>query len=257
MGAQGELLELEEVVRILQKQVGRAGTQAEWARQNQVNPHDLSSAVRSKRPPTKDILRALNLRKAFGYKALSAQRHELLRVEDVARLIRQQVANAGGQTEWAERLKQALGTTSGAFVDASLYQLQAAAQLPGSGISEIAVNAALAMIEAAAPKDEIEGALAVQMACTHTAAMAVISRLGNGYPGEGRVAAFGSAAARLLRAYTCEVELLRRLRHGGRQYVRVEHVHVNDGAQAVIGNVGAPTGSVAARKAVRAEMGGA
>ena len=78
---------------------------------------------------------------------------------------------------WRDRLKQALGTTSDAFVDASLYQLQAAAQLPGSGISEIAVNAALAMIEAAAPKDEIEGALAVQMACTHTAAMAVISRL--------------------------------------------------------------------------------
>ena len=47
------------------------------------------------------------------------------------------------------------------------------------------------------------------------------------------------------------------LRHGGRQYVPVEHVYVNDGAQAVIGNVGAPTGSVAARKAVRAEMGGA
>ena len=88
---------------------------------------------------------------------------------------------------WWSRLKQALGTTSGAFVDASLFQLQAAAQLPGSGISEIAVNAALAMIEAAAPKDEIEGALAVQMACTHTAAMAVISRLGNGYPGESGV----------------------------------------------------------------------
>ena len=30
---------------------------------------------------------------------------------------------------------------------------------------------------------------------------------------------------------------LRRLRNGGQQYVRVEHVHVNDGGQAVIGNV--------------------
>jgi hypothetical protein len=36
-------------------------------------------------------------------------------------------------------------------------------------ISEIAVNSALALIEAVAPKDEIEGALAIQMACTHTA----------------------------------------------------------------------------------------
>jgi hypothetical protein len=58
------------------------------------------------------------------------------------------------RADWWNRLKLALGTTSDAFVDASLYQLQAAAQLPGSGISEIAVNAALAMIEAAAPKDE-------------------------------------------------------------------------------------------------------
>jgi hypothetical protein len=30
---------------------------------------------------------------------------------------------------------------------------------------------------------------------------------------------------------------LRRLRNGGQQFVRVEHVHVNDCGQAVIGNV--------------------
>jgi hypothetical protein len=33
------------------------------------------------------------------------------------------------------------------------------------------------------------------------------------------------------------LEVLRRLRNGGQQYVRVEHVHVNDGGQAVVGNV--------------------
>jgi hypothetical protein len=47
----------------------------------------------------------------------------------------------------------------------------------------------------------------------------------------------GSAAARLMRAYATQVEVLRRLRNGCQQYVRVEHVHVGDGAQAVIGNV--------------------
>ena len=46
-----------------------------------------------------------------------------------------------------------------------------------------------------------------------------------------------SAAARLLRAYATQVEALRRLRHGGSQTMRVEHVHVNDGGQALIGNV--------------------
>jgi hypothetical protein len=95
----------------------------------------------------------------------------------------------GETTAWWDRLKRALGTTSSAFVNASLLQVQAAARLPFSGISETALNAALAMIEAAAPKDEIEGALAVQMACTHTATMAVLARLGGGHGSEQRVAA--------------------------------------------------------------------
>jgi hypothetical protein len=87
------------------------------------------------------------------------------------------------------------------------------------------------------PKDEIEGALAVQMACTHTAAMAVLAKLEGAFTSEQRVIAFGSAAARLMRAFATQVEVLRRLRNGGQQFVRVEHVHVNDGGQAVIGNV--------------------
>jgi hypothetical protein len=97
--------------------------------------------------------------------------------------------------------------------------------------------AAFAMIEAAAPKDEIEAALAVQMACTHTAAMAVLAKMNVAFGTEQRVAAFGSAAARLMRAFATQVEILRRLRNGGQQFVRVEHVHVNGGGQAVIGNV--------------------
>ena len=46
-----------------------------------------------------------------------------------------------------------------------------------------------------------------------------------------------SAAGRLLRAYAPQVEALRRLRNGNSQTVRVEHVHVNEGGQALIGNV--------------------
>ena len=142
----------------------------------------------------------------------------------------------GDSENWWQRLKNALGTTSSDFVSASLLQVQAAARSPFGTTSETAMNAALAMISAAAPKNEIEGAFAVQMACTHTAAMAVlanIDRLGT----ERRIAVFASAASRLLRAYAMQMEVFRRLRNGGQQYVRVEHVHVNDGGQAIIGNV--------------------
>jgi hypothetical protein len=143
----------------------------------------------------------------------------------------------GQAREWWQRLKRAFGTASSAFVDASLVQLIAAARLPGSGISEIAVNASLAFIEGAEPQDEVESALVIQMACTHSAAMAVLGTLGGAHGGERNIVAKASAAARLLRAYAAQVEALRRLRNGGSQFVRVEHVYVNEGGQAVIGNV--------------------
>jgi hypothetical protein len=138
---------------------------------------------------------------------------------------------------WEARLNDALGTLSPDFVRASLLQIQSAARSPYGTISETAINAALAMVEAAAPRDEIEGALAIQMACTHTAAMSVLSKMDSGFGTERRIAAFGSTAARLMRTFTMQVEVLRRLRHGGHQFVRVEHIHIGDGGQALIGNV--------------------
>jgi hypothetical protein len=69
------------------------------------------------------------------------------------------------------------------------------------------------------------------MACTHAAAMSVLARFAGGGGTERRVVALGSAAARLSRAYSAQVEVFRRLRHGGQQLVRVEHVHINEGGQ--------------------------
>jgi hypothetical protein len=79
--------------------------------------------------------------------------------------------------------------------------------------------------------------LALQMACIHIAAMAILSRLEGGSDTERRTKLFGTAAARLLRTYVAQVEAFRRLRQGGSQFMRVEHVHVNQGGQALIGNV--------------------
>jgi hypothetical protein len=114
----------------------------------------------------------------------------------------------GDGRDWWPRLNKALGTTSSDFVNASLFQIQSASRSPWGGISELAMNAALAMIEAAAPRDEVEAALAVQMACTHTAVMAVLAKLDVAFATERRIAAFGSAAARLMRAYAMQVEVL-------------------------------------------------
>lgn len=138
---------------------------------------------------------------------------------------------------WWERLKRALGTTSSDFINATLVQIQNASRLPSGGISETSVNAVLAFIEGAAPKDEVEAPLAIQMACTHAVSMAVLARLGGAFGSDRHMGTMAAAAARLLRAFATQVETLRRLRNGGSQLVRVEHVHLGDSAQAIIGNV--------------------
>ena len=138
---------------------------------------------------------------------------------------------------WWERLKAALGTTSSDFVNATLVQIQNASRMPSGGISEISVNAVLAFIEAAEPKNEIEAALAIQMACTHAVAMAVLSRAGGAYIGTRNVATMAAAGARLMSAFASHVETMRRLRSGGTQIIRVERIEVSDNAQAIIGNI--------------------
>ncbi|MBR1255182.1 hypothetical protein JQ634_15905 [Bradyrhizobium sp. AUGA SZCCT0240] len=143
---------------------------------------------------------------------------------------------SGDGAQWWARLKAALGTSSSDFVNATLLQLQSAARLPNSGISEIAINAALSFIESAKPQTEVEAALVVQMACSHAAAMAVLSRIGGAHGGDRHVASMAAAASRLLRAYALQLETLRRWRNGASQYMRIEHIHIEPDAQAVIGN---------------------
>jgi len=75
------------------------------------------------------------------------------------------------------------------------------------------------------------------MACTHAVTMAVMAGLGGAFGGDRNTAMKAAAAARLLKAFAAQVETLRRLKYGGSQVVRVEHVHVHEGAQALIGNV--------------------
>lgn len=141
--------------------------------------------------------------------------------------------------EWGSRLKRALGSNSGDFVSATLFQIQIACRLPFEGTSETAVNAVLATIEGAQPRNEIEAISAIQLACAHAATMALLNSLRQT---SGRhVAPLASAAAQLIKASAIQSEQLRKLKGGQSQYVRVEHVHVNDGGQAVIGNVATGT----------------
>jgi hypothetical protein len=138
---------------------------------------------------------------------------------------------------WRNQLKAALGTASDAFVDMALHHLERAARMPSDGPSDMSINGALAIIAAFAPKNEMEAALAVQAACTHMVAMVMMARIGGGHGTDRRLPGLASASAKLLCAYCTQVETYRRLRGGGDQNIRVEHVHVHEGGQAIVGVV--------------------
>ena len=74
------------------------------------------------------------------------------------------------------------------------------------------------------------------MACTHAVTKTVLSRLGGGGPIR-NTALMIAPAAKLMKAFASQAEVLRRAKKRRFSVVRVAHVQVNGGGQAVIGNV--------------------
>lgn len=94
---------------------------------------------------------------------------------------------------------------------------------------------ALAIVAQIAPQDGIEAMLATQMAAVHITAMRE-SRLLAGAETIPQLDAHEKAFNKLMRTFTAQMEALRKHRHGGKQTVTVQHVNVEDGGQAIVGN---------------------
>ncbi|MEO6013925.1 MAG: hypothetical protein ABIQ30_10125 [Devosia sp.] len=98
------------------------------------------------------------------------------------------------------------------------------------------LNAHLSTVRAIAPRDEVETLLACQMAAVHVITMGAAASLIQG--AKGPVADLKIAQLnKLSRTFTTQIEALKRYRSKGDQRVVVEHVHVHEGGQAVVGNV--------------------
>jgi len=100
-----------------------------------------------------------------------------------------------------------------------------------------AANRTVAILASVRPRDELESMLAVQMLAVHNAAMhAMAMAMLKGQTFEGRKSNMGYAT-RLLQVFTSQLEALKKHRTGGQQKMIVEHVHVNEGGQAIVGSV--------------------
>lgn len=96
---------------------------------------------------------------------------------------------------------------------------------------------ALELYESLEPEDGAEGMLAMQMVGTHDAALECLRRAAlPNQTYEGRDMAL-KHAQKLMTLYTKQLETLNKHRGKGQQKVTVEHVNVQAGGQAIVGNV--------------------
>jgi hypothetical protein len=133
----------------------------------------------------------------------------------------------------------ALGICEEDFASWYLSQIIEVAR-PGARADEKATNAMLAGIAAMRPRDETEAMLIAQMIATHELAMTFARRLKHieNIPQQDSAV---NGLTKLTRTYAAQMEALKRYRSGGEQKMTVQHVHVAEGGQAIVGNVNAPT----------------
>ena len=106
------------------------------------------------------------------------------------------------------------------------------------------LSATVAGLAGIGPKDELEGMMAAQLLAAHNAAMECFRRAMIGdQTFEGRRENLNQAN-RLSRTWATLLEALNRHRGKGQQKVTVEHVTVNEGGQAIVGNVTGGRGGV-------------
>lgn len=99
---------------------------------------------------------------------------------------------------------------------------------------------AIDLFESIKPADGVEAMLAAQMVGAHHAIVECLRRaMLDGQTFEGRNANLANAQ-KLMTLYTQQMAALDKHRGKGQQKVTVEHVHVESGGQAIVGNVQAP-----------------
>ena len=102
--------------------------------------------------------------------------------------------------------------------------------------TSVSVSAALAIIESLEPKNEIEAALAVEIACLQAVCGTLLARLV--WTNQDRsLTVAANAIARIERALHSAIRTLQRLKEGNMQVIRIEKIEIQQGAQALVGPI--------------------
>ena len=170
-------------------------------------------------------------------KILNREGMELLEAGAVQRLVGNELVEAN--REDVSLFREVLKEPNSVSANASVERMRL---FNGFGHLEMAVDAS----ETIDAKNSLEKMLAHQMTACHVMSMRLMSKavkytdnLTTSYthPNIEQATKVVNAAARLMDTFQRGLATISKIRSGGRQKVTVEHVHVNKGGQAIVGNV--------------------
>jgi hypothetical protein len=99
------------------------------------------------------------------------------------------------------------------------------------------LNIALALLNEIQPRNGIETLLATQMIHTHNLSIEMMRRSAISEQTVDGVDRNINRATKLMRIFNTQLDALQKLRGKGQQKITVEYVNVNEGGQAIVGDV--------------------
>jgi hypothetical protein len=132
-------------------------------------------------------------------------------------------------------IKKVVGTQNADLAAVRMQQLFYAQKRPNKDSAPY-LNADIAAVNDLQPQDAAESMMAVQMVAIHNQCMELLKFAAKSTFIDGRKQ-YLNLAIKLSRTYTSQMEGLRRYRQKGQQRMTVEHVHVHEGGQAVVGQI--------------------
>jgi len=114
-----------------------------------------------------------------------------------------------------------------------MLELATAKKFP---IDMVDLNFSLSVVRGLRPRDEAEAMLAAQMAATHIG-IAYFGHVSANANAPHLVETYERSMTRLSRTFVAQMQTLKHYRARGRQNITVRRVTVNEGGQAIVGNV--------------------
>ncbi len=144
----------------------------------------------------------------------------------------------GYRLEIVAQNRNEFGSNNDDFIEGILMQT-IMASVHGSSDKQLKGNAALAAFTELQPNDPAEAMLISQMIAVHNMVMEMARRVSNSDLTVELITMYVNFVTKLMRTSTTQMEALSKYRNKGKQQITVKHQHVNvnDGGQAIVGDV--------------------